>query len=75
MTSADTVLWTLTKNGHRMEAVQRVVRDLGLELRFSIDGELYHSQIYRNGGDLLDAAKAKRVDAEAKGWTAPPSAG
>jgi len=48
-TNPDTVFWTSAKRGHRLEAVQRVVRDLGLELRFSVDGKLYHSQIYRFG--------------------------
>jgi hypothetical protein len=71
VTSADTVLWALTKNAHRLEAVQRVVRGLGLALRFAIDGELCRSQIYRNGGDLREAAAAKRPEAEAKGWHLP----
>ena len=36
---ADTTLWTLYRDGHVAEAVQRVVEGFGVELRFLWDGE------------------------------------
>jgi hypothetical protein len=36
-------LWTSQKDGHSAEARVRAISSIGLELRFSIDGELYYS--------------------------------
>jgi hypothetical protein len=48
--------------------VIRPLKDLGIELRFRSNGQLYFSQIYRNGDELLEAAHEKRRELEAKGW-------
>jgi hypothetical protein len=34
-------LWTLTKNGHHATAHVKAIDGVGLEFRFTIDGELY----------------------------------
>jgi hypothetical protein len=36
-------LWTLTTNGHRATAHVKAIDGVDLQLRFSIDGELYYS--------------------------------
>jgi hypothetical protein len=36
-------LWTLQKDGHTAEARVRAIPGIGLELRFTIDGELRYS--------------------------------
>jgi hypothetical protein len=69
--SADTVLWSLSKNGHHLEAVQAVVEVLDrVELRISVDSSLIYSHVHRTMGELLDEAREKRAEAEAKGWEA-----
>ena len=50
-------LWTLTKNGHTAEAHVKAIDGVGLELRFMIDGELRHSQLFRDWQLLERAAK------------------
>ena len=63
-------LWTLTKAGHRASAHVKAIDGIGLELRFSIDATLYHSQIFRDRQSLEQAAREKRGDFESRGWTA-----
>jgi hypothetical protein len=69
--SGETVLWTLTKNGRRAEAVMVPLDDLGAELQYRLDGEWYYTHMYRDGegAKLLEDAKAKREELEGKGWT------
>ena len=57
--------WTLTKGTHSATAHVKSIDGVGLELRFSIDGELRHSQIFRDWPAL-----EKRADFEARGWRA-----
>jgi hypothetical protein len=63
-------LWKLQKSGHSGSAEVRAVHGIGLELRFSIDGTLYHSQMYRDWEQLEQSANEKRGDFEARGWQA-----
>jgi len=60
-------LWTLTKNGHTATAHVKAIDGVGLELRFMIDGELRHSQIFRDWPSLEQAAEEKRGDFEGEG--------
>jgi hypothetical protein len=50
-------LWTLQKDGHSAEARVRAIPDYGLELRFSIDGELYYSHRFTAWEPLEQAAR------------------
>lgn len=50
-------LWTVTKDAHSATAEVRAVHGIGLELRFSIDGQLYHSQVFRDWPSLEAAAR------------------
>jgi hypothetical protein len=63
-------LWTLQKDGHSAEARGRAIPDHGLELRFSIDGELYYSHRFTAWEPLEQVAQEKRSDFEARGWEA-----
>jgi hypothetical protein len=65
-------LWTLGKGGHSAEARVRAIPDYGLELRFTIDGELNYSHRYTVWAELETAAREKRADFEARGWREPP---
>lgn len=67
--TSDKTLWALSKGTQAAAAVLRKVDGVGLELRFVWNGELAHSQIYRDVQELLAAAKAKREELEARGWT------
>ena len=68
---ADAQLWSLSKNGHHLEAVQAIVEVLDrVELRISVDGRLMYSRVHRTMGELLEEAKEKRAEAETKGWAA-----
>jgi hypothetical protein len=58
-------LWTLQKDGHAAEARVLSIPGIGLELRFSIDGELYYSHRYTV---WAEQAKDKRGDFEERGW-------
>jgi hypothetical protein len=62
-------LWTLQKDGHSAEARVRAIPGIGLELRFSIDGELY-SHRFTAWEPLEQAAQEKKADFETRGWRA-----
>jgi hypothetical protein len=67
--AADTVLWTLAKNGHHLEAAQTLVEVLGrVEPRISIDGSLFYARVHRTMGELLEEAREERAEAEGRGW-------
>ncbi len=61
-------LWTLTKNGRTATAHVRAIPGIGRELRFLIDGELRHSQLYRDWQLLEQAAQTKRAEFKQRGW-------
>lgn len=61
-------LWTLRKDVHEASAHIRSIDGVGLELRFLIDGELRHSQIFRDWKLLEQAAAEKKTDFLARGW-------
>jgi hypothetical protein len=46
--SAPWTLWTLSKNGNEATATARAIHAVGLELRFSWNGDLRASQVYRD---------------------------
>lgn len=62
------LLWVLTKDGHAAEARVRAIAGIGLELRFSIDGELYYSHRYTAWERLEKAAAEKKTDFLERGW-------
>ena len=62
-------LWTLTKGTHTATAHVKAIDGVGLELRFMIDGELRHSQIFREWQSLEQAAPEKRAEFEQRGWS------
>jgi hypothetical protein len=68
MIEPDRLLWSLAKGAQSASAHVRVIPGVGLELRFSWNGELAHSQVYRNADDLAGVAQAKREDLKARGW-------
>jgi hypothetical protein len=49
-----------TEDGHSAEARVRAIPDYGLELRFSIDNELYYSHRFTAWEPLEQAAREKR---------------
>ena len=62
-------LWTLRKDIHEASAhVTLERRRRGLELRISIDGELRHSQMFREWQLLEQAATEKKTDFLERGW-------
>lgn len=64
-------LWTLSKDGHHSaETRVRSIPGIGLELRFTVNGELYYSHRYTEWAELEAAAREKRSDFEARGWGA-----
>lgn len=67
-------LWTLRKDIHEASDHVRSIDGVGLELRFMIDGSLYHSQIFRDWPALEQAAREKRGDFEERGWRRAVSA-
>jgi hypothetical protein len=69
--SDERVLWALAKGDQTAQAVMRRVPEVGLELCFLWNGDLAHSQIYRDGGELLRVAEAKREELQGRGWQEP----
>ncbi len=61
-------LWTLRKDAHEAFAHVRSIDGIGLALRFMIDGELRHSQVFRDWRLLEQAACEKRAEFELRGW-------
>ena len=61
-------LWTLRKGDLSAEARVRAIPDYGLELRFSIDGELYYSHRYTAWERIEEAAAEKKTDFLERGW-------
>ncbi len=55
----DPPLWTLTKGTHSASAHVKAIDGIGLELRFSIDGELYYSHRFTAWEPLEQAAREK----------------
>jgi hypothetical protein len=66
--AAGELLWTLQKDKHTAEARVRRVEGVGLELRFTINGELHYSQRFKVWAELEQAAREKRRDFEERGW-------
>ena len=62
-------LWISRKEHHTAEARVRSIPGIGLELRFSVDGELYYSHRFTAWDALEAAAGEKRSDFEARGWS------
>jgi len=46
----------------------KAIDGVGLELRFLIDGELRHSQLFRDWPSLEQAAAEKKTDFLSRGW-------
>ena len=67
---AEKALWSLSKSTQSAEAVLRRIEGVGLELRFIWNGELAHSQVYKDVQDLLKASNSKREELEGRGWQA-----
>jgi hypothetical protein len=65
---AEEALWSLSKDTQSAGAVLRRIEGIGLELRFIWNGELAHSQVYRDVQDLLRASNTKREELEGRGW-------
>jgi hypothetical protein len=70
MPADDKALWSLSKGTQSASAVLRRVEGVGLELRFIWNGDLAHSQIYKDVQDLLTASNSKREELEGRGWKA-----
>ena len=66
--SAPWTLWTLSKDGNEATATARAIHAVGLELRFSWNGELRVSQVYRDLEPLKEHAEAKRLELLERGW-------
>jgi hypothetical protein len=49
-------LWTLRRNGRIAQADVREIEGVGIELRYTWDGELMFSRVFRDGADLLKEA-------------------
>jgi hypothetical protein len=68
------VLWRLLKDDATAIAVIRDVPTMGRELRVTVQGRLYWSAVYRQGGLLEAMAAQHRSDFERLGWRAAPAA-
>lgn len=62
------LLWSLTKSGHRAEARVRTVDGVGVELRYEWNGELRESRVFRTREELAAAAGEKQKALREKGW-------
>lgn len=58
----------LKKGIHEASAHVRSIDGVGLELRFMIDGELRHSELFRDWRSLEQAAAEKKTDFLSRGW-------
>jgi hypothetical protein len=70
MSADEKVLWSLSKGNQSAQAILRRIEGVGLELRFMWNGELAHSQVYKDVQDLLSASTSKREELEGRGWKA-----
>ena len=65
----DMLLWRLIRRDQRAEAYVRVVRSVGVELRFLLNGELRRSQLCRDNDErqAISIRHARRT----RGWKDP----
>lgn len=63
-----TLLWSLTKSGHRAEARVRTIAGVGVELRYEWNGELRESRVFKRREELELAAGEKRRELLERGW-------
>ena len=67
---AEKTLWSLSKGSQSAQATSRRIEGVGLELRFMWNGELAHSQVYKDVQELMRASTSKREELEGRGWQA-----
>jgi hypothetical protein len=72
MLGGEKVPWSLRRGHQTAEAVFVQVPEIGLGLRFIWNGELAHSQVYRDTSDLQRVTQEKRRELEARGWDLQP---
>jgi len=71
-------LWTLTKNGKRIDAELLFQGEHGVEIHFLHEGEMRYAHRWTLRAHGIEEGTAKRADLENQGWTlidAPPTAG
>lgn len=61
-------LWTLTQGTHSASAHVKAIDGIGLELRFTINGELHYSHRFTVWQEPEQAAVEKCGEFEARGW-------
>ena len=67
-----TVLFALTKDGHRARAVIRPIVGSGTELQFLCDDHVVETKVYDSGGAVASAVLQKRDDLLKLGWVDVP---
>ena len=68
----DGVLWALTKGPNRARACFASCLESAWKLRYQWNDEVRSTQVYKDTDDLTTAAKAKREELIAAGWTEVP---
>ena len=58
----------MTKDGRQIIGRVREIHGLGLELRFTVDGQFRHSQRYATWPELEAAANSKHAELLGVGW-------
>lgn len=61
-------IWSMTKNGKRVDAELRDHGEYGCECQFFYNGELAHGRLWRTREEAVGEAEAKRRELGAVGW-------
>jgi hypothetical protein len=62
-------VWSMTKNGKRVDAELRDHGEFGCECQFVVDGELARGRLWPTRAGALMGAEAKLRELAGKGWT------
>ncbi|HZT76948.1 MAG TPA: hypothetical protein VFA27_09840 [Vicinamibacterales bacterium] len=62
-------VFSMTKNGRRLDAELRDHGEFWCEIQFLVDGDLVYGRLWPNRSVALVEAEVKRVELNARGWT------
>src|SRR5262245_54422628 len=62
-------VWSMMKNGKRVDAELRDHGEVGCEVQFLFNGELAHGRLWQTRAGAMAEAESKRRELETKGWT------
>jgi hypothetical protein len=62
-------LWTLTKNGKRIDAELMFHAEYGVEIQFLHEGLMAYGRRWTLRGQAVQEATLKRIELERQGWS------